>query len=310
MTAIYLSQPALTADWLMPRLATFLHPSDRVAVMAQTQADCKALTRALDAFGITPIPLVSTDKPAAYDVVIAFGAAARALAGLNAADFHIEVNYIRTDDGDMRMQTIAQTLNQPVYALGEAGALIVDEAGELHFFGDINAYHPIMLLSDAPVIRAVTTDDLDACVALIRDSFSTVADEFGFTPDNAPRFTAFATTHERLAWQLHEGRPMFCAEADGRIVGYYSLHMQADGVCELNNLCVTPECRHRKLGETLLHHAFAEAAARGQRVMTIGIVEENRRLRRWYERFGFTHTGTQKFDFFPFTCGYMRKVLN
>jgi len=25
--------------------------------------------------------------------------------------------------------------------------------------------------------------------------------------------------------------------------------------------------------------------------------------------FGFVHIGTQKFDFFPFTCGYMEKNL-
>ncbi|MBQ8396879.1 MAG: GNAT family N-acetyltransferase [Clostridia bacterium] len=160
-----------------------------------------------------------------------------------------------------------------------------------------------------PVFRFVTADDLDACVALIRDSFATVANEFGFTPENAPRFTAFATTRDRLAWQMKEGRPMFCAEVDGRIVGYYSLCVKPDEACELNNLCVAPNCRHQRIGEALLHHAFAEAASRGWRIMHIGIVEENQRLRRWYERFGFVHTGTQKFDFFPFACGYMQKEL-
>ena len=43
--------------------------------------------------------------------------------------------------------------------------------------------------------------------------------------------------------------------------------------------------------------------------VNIGIVEENQVLRKWYEDFGFTHIGTQKFDFFPFTCGYMEKEL-
>ena len=43
--------------------------------------------------------------------------------------------------------------------------------------------------------------------------------------------------------------------------------------------------------------------------MNIGIVEENQVLRKWYETFGFLHIKTQKFDFFPFTCGYMEKYL-
>ena len=43
--------------------------------------------------------------------------------------------------------------------------------------------------------------------------------------------------------------------------------------------------------------------------MELGIVEENKKLRMWYESLGFIHTGTKKFDFFPFTCGYMEMKL-
>ena len=47
----------------------------------------------------------------------------------------------------------------------------------------------------------------------------------------------------------------------------------------------------------------------GRNKMNIGIVEENTVLRKWYEDNGFVHTGTRKFDFFPFTCGYMEKKI-
>ena len=43
--------------------------------------------------------------------------------------------------------------------------------------------------------------------------------------------------------------------------------------------------------------------------MNIGIVEENIKLRKWYEANGAEHIGTKKFDFFPFTCVYMRKEI-
>lgn len=43
--------------------------------------------------------------------------------------------------------------------------------------------------------------------------------------------------------------------------------------------------------------------------INISIVEENNILRKWYESFYFVHIGTQKFDFFPFTCGYMERNL-
>ena len=37
---------------------------------------------------------------------------------------------------------------------------------------------------------------------MIRESFMTVAEQFGLTGENAPRFTAFAATEERLLRQM------------------------------------------------------------------------------------------------------------
>lgn len=48
------------------------------------------------------------------------------------------------------------------------------------------------------MIKAVDRNNIVECVSVIKESFLTVADEFGFTIENAPRFTAFATTEERL----------------------------------------------------------------------------------------------------------------
>lgn len=162
------------------------------------------------------------------------------------------------------------------------------------------------------MIRSIDRREIPACVALIRDSFQTVADALGLTQENAPRFTAYATTEERLLRQLeHEDRLMAADfDDDGTIIGYYSLLWQQNGACELNNLCVKPSKRHRGIGEALVRDAFARARQIGCTRMHIGIVEENAVLRRWYESLGFVNTGTQKFDFFPFTCGYMVRALD
>jgi len=159
-------------------------------------------------------------------------------------------------------------------------------------------------------IRPIDRSEIPHCVRLIRESFRTVADEFGFTQKNAPRFTAFSTTEERLYWHADkEHRPMYGYFQDGDVVGYYSLLPDPSGKCELNQLCVHPSCRHRGIGKDLLLHAINTAVELGCTCLHIGIVEENRTLRLWYERFGFIHTGVKKFDFFPFTCGYMEKQL-
>ena len=160
------------------------------------------------------------------------------------------------------------------------------------------------------MIKEVQQNELVECVKVICESFKTVADELGFTAENAPRFTAFATTEERLNWHLNgEHRPMYAYYENDKIVGYYSLLLPENQECELNNVCVLPENRHKGIGEKLLNHAFEIAEKLGCKKMNIGIVEENMVLRKWYESYGFVHIGTQKFDFFPFTCGYMEKVL-
>lgn len=160
------------------------------------------------------------------------------------------------------------------------------------------------------MIKEIEQKDLPECVTVIRDSFATVAEEFNITAENAPRFTAFATDERRLNWHLNgEHRPMFAYYADGRIVGYYSLLWLEHRECELNNLSVLPAYRHEGIGARLLEHAFENAHGQGCVKMKIGIVEENQVLRKWYEKFGFVHVGTEKFEFFPFTCGYMEKLL-
>ena len=161
------------------------------------------------------------------------------------------------------------------------------------------------------MIKEISKNEIAECVNVIRNSFLTVANEFGFTVENAPRFTAFAINEEWLTYQLEiEHRPMAAYFDDnGKILGYYSLQYLENSEFELNNLCVLPEARHKKIGEALLDDAIACAKDKGCKKIKIGIVEENKVLRRWYEAHGFIHTHTQKYDFFPFTCGYMEREL-
>ena len=159
-------------------------------------------------------------------------------------------------------------------------------------------------------IREMEMEEIPECVNVIRTAFKTVADELGFTRENAPRFTAFATDDTRLQYQfLVEHKPMYVYLHEGKIVGYYSLAMLDNGSVELNNLLVLPEFRHLGIGEKLVKDAIEKAKSFDKEKMELGIVDENKKLRMWYESLGFIHTGTKKFDFFPFTCGYMEMKL-
>ena len=102
---------------------------------------------------------------------------------------------------------------------------------------------------------------------------------------------------------------MYAYYDDNKIIGYYSLSLQDNNECEINNLCVLPQYRHKHIGAMLLENAYIKAKEMGYKKMSIGIIEENKILRKWYEDNGFIHIGTKKFDFFPFTCGYMKRDL-
>ena len=138
----------------------------------------------------------------------------------------------------------------------------------------------------------------------------TVAKQFDITPENAPGFTAYATDEARLLyWMDNQHRPMYGYFEDGKLVGYYNLYLPDDNECELGSLCVLPDKRHSGIGDALLNDSISRAKDLGCTVMKLSIVEENTVLRKWYEQHGFIHTETKKYDFFPFTCGYLEKEL-
>lgn len=70
-----------------------------------------------------------------------------------------------------------------------------------------------------------------------------------------------------------------------------------------------PDYRHKGIGEALLKDSVKRAKDLGCKTMKLSIVEENTILRKWYESFGFKHTGIVKYEFFPFTCGYLEMPL-
>ena len=79
------------------------------------------------------------------------------------------------------------------------------------------------------IIRHMSMEEIPKCVKVIRDSFQTVADDFGITQENAPRYVAFATDEGRLWYHFcQEKRPVFIYLVGDKIVGYYSIAILND----------------------------------------------------------------------------------
>lgn len=158
------------------------------------------------------------------------------------------------------------------------------------------------------MIKKVNLGEMQICSDVIKESFLPVALKFNITKENAPRYVAFSVTPEKLKEQYSNGREMYVYVLDEQIIGFFSLDFSC-GSCELNNLCVIPEYRHNGIGKELLNFAIHRAFEKKSDKLTLSIVEENTELKEWYSSFGFIHTYTKKYDFFPFTCGYMELKL-
>ena len=159
------------------------------------------------------------------------------------------------------------------------------------------------------MIKQIEKKHIDECAEVIRESFLTVAEEFNITKENAPRYVAFAIDNNKLSQQLENGTEIYAYFIDGNVAGVYSLS-KYQNECEISNLCVLPKYRHRGIGKALLVYAFNRAKELDCQRITISIVAENKVLKSWYEKYGFVTTHTKKYDFFPFTCEYMEKVIN
>lgn len=73
----------------------------------------------------------------------------------------------------------------------------------------------------------------------------------------------------------------------------------------MNNLSILPEFRHKGYGKELLDICKNKVKELGGNKITIGIIEENTRLKEWYTAYGYIHTDTSKFELLPFTVGFM-----
>ena len=160
----------------------------------------------------------------------------------------------------------------------------------------------------AASIRSTQIEELDDCAELIRQSYSTVADQFGLTRENCPSNGAFLETH-RLISDWEEGARMYGLYHEDALCGFMELKAKGGGLFTLEKLCVLPACRHLGYGGKLLAFARQEASAMGANKISIGNMEDHVVLKRWYESHGFVSTGTRQFPHLPFLVGFMELIL-
>ncbi|MCL2014037.1 MAG: GNAT family N-acetyltransferase [Oscillospiraceae bacterium] len=154
------------------------------------------------------------------------------------------------------------------------------------------------------IIQPLAVENLPEYADVIRRSFATVAQDFDWTKENAPGYVSFRTD-EQLAKKEKDGYLPFGLFICEKIIGFVSLTDMGNGSYELNKLAVLPEHRHYGYGKRLIDFCKEKVKNLGGSKITLDLIEENSVLKNWYAANGFVHTGTKKFEYLPFTTGYM-----
>jgi ribosomal protein S18 acetylase RimI-like enzyme len=153
-------------------------------------------------------------------------------------------------------------------------------------------------------------EELQLCVALLRAAFGTVAKEFDLTEVSAPTNAAF-TTIENLCKHLLNGMTLYGMCVASKLVGCVGVKKsKADSlVFYIERLGVAPEQRHRGYGDKLLAFAIEQIQQRGGTTASIGVMDNNAKLKEWYRSKGFSQHDCRRIAGLPFKVCFMSRSV-
>lgn len=159
-----------------------------------------------------------------------------------------------------------------------------------------------------PNIREATRDDTPLLLRLIQQSFQTVYDRLGLTPEN---FKHHASLFEPpwILEQMDSGSRFFILEDAGEAAGCVALKVEEGGAVQMRRLGVLPAHRGKGYGRMLIDHALAEARRMGVQRVTLGMWATDLPLRRWYAGLGFAVSGTEIRADMPLAITHMELSL-
>jgi ribosomal protein S18 acetylase RimI-like enzyme len=160
-----------------------------------------------------------------------------------------------------------------------------------------------------PVIKEISDPaGIRTSAVIIKESFQTVALEFGLTQSNCPSHPS-NITFEQLQEVKKKGLNFFGLYLNEKQVGFVAVEPAKDDISHFEKLAVLPEYRRHGYGAELVKFSLDLALKNGGKKVAIGIIDEHTVLKKWYQGLGFSESGTQKFSHLPFTVRFLEKEL-
>jgi len=150
--------------------------------------------------------------------------------------------------------------------------------------------------------------DIVISVDVIRDSFRTVAEEFGLTPENCPTHPSFLTLSQ-LNKLKDKGVRFFGLFLGNNQIGFIAIEKADTSLYYIEKLAVLPEYRHEGYGAKLIGYAFDYIRNYNGKRVSIAIIEEHTILKNWYKELGFEEVEKIKLPYLPFTVCFMERDI-
>ena len=148
-------------------------------------------------------------------------------------------------------------------------------------------------------IHSVEYDQLPQCLKTLHKAFGESAKRFGYTKETYPSSGAYITLDE-LIEAKERGVHMYAACVDGTVAGYAQLEKTSDGIYAFRRFAVLPEYQHLGIGRALVSHCRERAERYGGKKMTLVMINENQKLKAFYQSNGFVVKKIAKDDSLPF----------
>jgi ribosomal protein S18 acetylase RimI-like enzyme len=163
-----------------------------------------------------------------------------------------------------------------------------------------------------PGLRFVEATEQDAgpLAALIRCCFGAQVAELAISEDEYPNYVGFETP-DRVIHRMRGGDATTLAFVDEELVGTVSWRLRREDSRrgELLRLAILPELRGNGYGDDLVRYAENRLLELGAETIELSMVSRFTRLRAFYERLGYSVTGTGAVATLPFDVTWLERVL-
>lgn len=156
-------------------------------------------------------------------------------------------------------------------------------------------------------IKSINSN-FECAINVIRESYLTVAKEFEINKENGSSNPAFIEL-EHLDEMNRKGIEMYGAFIDSHCVGFVGLENAKNGLYYLEKLAILPTYRHKGYGLQLIDFIFNRVRLLKGKEISIGIINENLKLKEWYLDYGFIEKDILKYNHLPFTVCLLRKEI-